>query len=436
MRDFMIESKIPDLDVNSLVDKYLESNPAERPFSYYISCLRSSVKALSENRRLFVILDEVQRWFRWDHTLPERESVSLHNLFKGFVLSRDTPTAHFILTGSAMGCAWNHITRCAPNGLMLSNAVTLNLPGSVSDEMYQAVADNLKSKYPTNIVANIAPHCDNNHALLTFLVGVAGTLFKNEQLELCTNLEAARKFCYKQISEKIVKEMWQDDRHVLGSLLAQERKLFHSLVSASGLSEEDFESDAFGGWRRHLQPFCKVIAVPGKAERHYCLQSVPFRAFVHHFIDENGILVNEPGTLQRDIAFSQFVETSLGFGELCVAHREDRLEASPKLKEFAQKGIQHLVGRLHEKEISVKALKSHEFVTILMELEHVKYPLLRTNPLTEKMQMFDALLLVLSSLRNSIAHRLIEERVKLMKVMGLCPFDFWEALPYLRPPTI
>ena len=58
------------------------------------------------------------------------------------------------------------------------------------------------------------------------------------------------------------------------------------------------------GWEEHLRPFCEKILIPGSSRQGFRVKSVPFQAFVQHFIDVDGNLRDEKGDVRRDLVFA------------------------------------------------------------------------------------------------------------------------------------
>eukprot|EP00118_Oscarella_pearsei_P022479 m.260338 g.260338 ORF g.260338 m.260338 type:complete len:367 (+) comp40434_c1_seq5:65-1165(+) len=292
------------------VEDRLKSNPAEHLPSYYCSCVRDCIQALSAEKHTFFLMDELQKWFQWSKEECIDKSVihDMCNMFKNLLLDPKAPKAHFVITGSAMGSAWVHVEKCPTNGDMLSNAVALDLPAHVSDEMYQTVVASLQKNcgHSELIVEKIALYCDRNHVLLAFLV--------DEFLAQCKNGHQfadadIKQFCFNKISKKVILEMWEGDALVLRDMSRDERKIFQKLVSASGATEDEFMR--LGGWKEHLEPFCEVLLAKSCPRKWYCmdktylLHSVLFQAFVLQFIGDDGNLVDvykQGNDLERDIA--------------------------------------------------------------------------------------------------------------------------------------
>eukprot|EP00118_Oscarella_pearsei_P022478 m.260336 g.260336 ORF g.260336 m.260336 type:complete len:454 (+) comp40434_c1_seq4:198-1559(+) len=292
------------------VEDRLKSNPAEHPLSYYYSCVCDCIRALSAKKHAFILMNEFQRWFEWTKNGRLDRSVvpEMRQMFKYLLLDPAAPKAHFVITGSAMGSAWVHVEKCPTNGDMLSNAVALDLPAHVSDEMYQTVVASLQKNcgHSELIVEKIALYCDRNHVLLAFLV--------DEFLAQCKNGHQfadadIKQFCFNKISKKVILEMWEGDALVLRDMSRDERKIFQKLVSASGATEDEFMR--LGGWKEHLEPFCEVLLAKSCPRKWYCmdktylLHSVLFQAFVLQFIGDDGNLVDvykQGNDLERDIA--------------------------------------------------------------------------------------------------------------------------------------
>ena len=122
----------------------------------------------------------------------------------------------------------------------------------------------------------------------------------------------------------------------------------------------------------------------------------------------------------------------IDFGELC-RQLDEKVESLPlPLKDFVMDGLESLSKVLRKNGVTVACLKSHQFVESLSDLEHCsEHALLCDGTFGNQLQMIDALKRVFKSLSHSLAYCLMTGRSKLMEVMNNCPFDFWEARPYL-----
>ena len=194
------------------------TDPSTYAEEIFYDATRLCIIALSEEKHVFMLIDEFQEWFDQPRNgYPEEIALrSMRRMFKYMLIDPDAQQAHFVITGS-MGSGWVQIRRCPTNGSMLSNAFRVNLPARVDEDMYQSVISDLKGRIgcSPSIVDAVASYCDRNHALLAFLLEEFVAQYP-EGVPVTSDVDV-REFCLKEIG-KIIMEIGASDVPVLQDL--------------------------------------------------------------------------------------------------------------------------------------------------------------------------------------------------------------------------
>eukprot|EP00118_Oscarella_pearsei_P021025 m.233694 g.233694 ORF g.233694 m.233694 type:complete len:280 (+) comp40096_c0_seq1:1127-1966(+) len=249
----------------------------------YHEAMEFALKRLTaDGVHVFILMDEIQAWFQWkspEGFVDMTAVKSMQSQFKRFALCWGLPRVHCCLTGSSMIEAWVNISRCRPNGTILSFAMfCLNLPAQTSKQAMAIAADHLKRNGQADFVdknEEIIRDChDLNPALLSFAVELLAKNGKAQSMSLKDVL------CH--IHKKMALDLWQETAHFLQDMPETERLYLRQLVCGGVKADQVY---VLRGWYNHLLPFTS----PSKDGK-FKLVSKPFKQFVCDAITPEGKL--------------------------------------------------------------------------------------------------------------------------------------------------
>ena len=426
MHEYLAEANVP---LPYVSDVLKQISPAEHFYVQLLSC----VEAASKRKHVFIVMDEVQRWFTWAKA-PKKEELDdvaicqMRRRFKHLIFNPDAPNAHFIVTGSAMGAAWTHLYECRTNGNPLIAAFRINLPYRVSRDIIDTEKDilNAQGLLSPSILNRMSYFCDNNHAMLSFLAE------RGNSCNVADDATSVATICSKLISTKLAEEIWHDTACALHMMRPAMRLALRKLVSPLGLEEEELCN--MRGWREHLAEFWEEVSDAEVEGKRYCVKSGPFQSFILHFILPDGELRYKIGApaanLEEEVRFCRYAEGTIAFGEACNVVRKN--PQHPKLSVFVRNGLNHLEQQLKAKGMSNPLFQGSKFCQLLLKNDDPKYKSL-SKALASPM-LLDSLSASLIAQRHFFAHQLLFKRAELLEVMKNCPFDFWDALPHITLP--
>ena len=413
----------------------------------YLIDLLKGLKALTagSEQPLFILIDEVQRFFFWPAKDGDKEKVStMRWIYKNLITYGEPHKVRFAVTGSCMISGLVNIPQCPTNRTNIT-VYQLDLPCSVPTVALNALCDSLPS---LSLEKEIKNFCSRSPALLIHLM---------DKFSQVACIESVREFCFDEIEREIAAELWAETFPFLQDLDINERLLLRSVgLDFQGVPRSAlYNRRVFEGLYKHLEPFFRPIrtvslevdesegeSASTPKEQNVYVAYIPFQAFVTSAISSSGVLAESPtlfrDTCKNDLFYHLFRSVMLDFGERLINEIDagNANDAGSPLN----KPLDDIVEQCKNAGLSLDDLKNCALCDYIGELEKCvlrkvqgiskKYSVLKDH-LPKKLNHRDVCRSIIVALKNALVHT-ATEREHVQKLLPLFPFKFFEALPLIQ----